>query len=181
MLSYTSRKKSEQNGFAEEFARDIERREGRQEVRVKIEVDTSTEERAADLIKSGALDHLLKGFYTFYCLLRFYKIFMSQQQTTQVESCQLELQNFLEKIWKCDFTEMIGISGVRETALLFLYPVSCHNRYMSNFTFFSSMITFILRKKPILCQTYVINKIQRYLRSVCLSYSPSTFYLYIHN
>jgi hypothetical protein len=61
MQFYTSRKKSEQNGFAEEFARDIEFREGRQDVKVKMEIDICTELAAADLIKSGALDHLLEG------------------------------------------------------------------------------------------------------------------------
>ena len=67
MQSYTSRKKSEQNGFAEGFARDIEIKEGRQDVKVKMEIDICTELAAADLIKSGALDHLLEGMIN--CLM----------------------------------------------------------------------------------------------------------------
>lgn len=64
MVSFSSKKKSEQNGFAEEFARDVEAQEGRQDVKVKLEVDISTELAAADLIKSGVLDHLLEGYYS---------------------------------------------------------------------------------------------------------------------
>ncbi|KAJ8314068.1 hypothetical protein KUTeg_008629 [Tegillarca granosa] len=56
LMQYSStRKKSDLNASAEMFARDLERKEGRGEVKVKMEIAPSTEKAAIQLIKTAAV------------------------------------------------------------------------------------------------------------------------------
>ena len=59
----STKKKSEQNASAEEFAQDCMKRDGRGQIKVKLEIDPKTEAIAANLLSQSGItrDSFLEG------------------------------------------------------------------------------------------------------------------------